>query len=123
MKPGLFYKYLGNEVSQSISQSVILCLNIFKKFSLLNLKTLEAKILREVSPSLTCHVSHVMYHVSHVMCHTSYVICHMSRVTVHMYHVAFTRNTIEIIFSFLVSDKVVNLFDGGSFINRATSSC
>ena len=40
--------------------------------------------MRECSPPLTCHVSHVLCHVSRVTCHVSHVTCNMSHVTCHM---------------------------------------
>ena len=73
-----------HSLTQLVSQSVILCENIFKTPLIPNRESYGAEILREGSPSPTCHVSCVTCHMSHVMCHMSRVTCHVSPVTCHM---------------------------------------
>ena len=57
-----------------------------------------------------------MYHMSHVMCHASCVMYHMPHVMGHVSHV-----TCHIIYKYLyfMLDKLVELFGGGSVINKA----
>ena len=45
--------------SRGCSESFILCKNIFKTLCLHNRKSLGADFLRECSPPITCHISHV----------------------------------------------------------------
>ena len=59
-----------------LTDSLILCENIFNKHSLPNRKSSGTDILRERSPPLTCHVSCVTCHMSHVTCHVSCGQCH-----------------------------------------------
>ena len=64
-----------------------------------------------------------MCHVSCVTCHLSRLTCHLSRVTCHMSPVT-CQTIFFLLFIFIYSfiyflDKVVELVDGGSVINRS----
>ena len=45
--------------------------------------------MRECSPPIMCHMSHVTYHISHITYHMSQVTCHMPHVTSQMSSVSF----------------------------------
>ena len=53
-------------VSDLLTHSVMVCGNIFNKPSFPNHKSKRADILREGSPSHSCHVSGVTCHMSHI---------------------------------------------------------
>ena len=59
----------------SVSESLILFLQIFIISLITNSKSYGAEILRECSPPTTCHMSRVTCHVPLVMCHMSCVTC------------------------------------------------
>ena len=58
----------------SLTQSVIICKNIFKTLPLPNHESYGVEVLNELSPPNMCHMSHVTYHVSCVTCY----VCHRS---------------------------------------------
>ena len=99
LQPGLFYKTplsLIPSFINSLSNSLILFLQIFKTPSLPNHMSQEPEVLRESAPPSMCHMSRVTCHMSCVTCHVSHVAC---------------------IFCLFCFYKLVELLGGGSVIN------
>ena len=66
MLPGLFYKHLSHSLTDLLTQSVIICENIFKTPLLPDHESRKQKFWENVylPPSVSCHVSHVTCHES-----------------------------------------------------------